>query len=151
MGWQLHSPHGHSHGGGGGHAHDSATDSGENINVRAAFIHVLGDVLQSIGVFCAALIIYFVPSWQLADPICTFLFSIIVLGTTITIMKDTLLVLMEGTPTFLEYSEIMNIFMDIDGVVRVHNLRIWQLSINKVALSAHLAIGKYNVIVYNIL
>lgn len=90
MGWQLHGAHGHSHGGssggGGGHAHT------ENINVRAAFIHVLGDVLQSIGVFCAAIIIYFKPTWQLADPICTFIFSIIVLYTTITILKDAILV-----------------------------------------------------------
>lgn len=86
MGWQLHGTHGHSHGGGVSHAH------GENINVRAAFIHVLGDVLQSIGVFCAAIIIYFKPNWQLADPICTFIFSLIVLCTTITIMKDALLV-----------------------------------------------------------
>lgn len=85
MGWQLHGTHGHSHGGG-GHGHS------ENINVRAAFIHVLGDVLQSIGVFCAAVIIYFKPTWALADPICTFIFSIIVLWTTITILKDAILV-----------------------------------------------------------
>lgn len=93
MGWQLHGTHGHSHGGmssgvdaNNGHGHS------ENINVRAAFIHVLGDVLQSIGVFCAAIIIYFKPSWSLADPICTFIFSIIVLWTTITILKDAILV-----------------------------------------------------------
>lgn len=87
MGWQLHDSHSHSHGAGGGqHEHT------ENINVRAAFIHVLGDVLQSVGVFIAALLIYFIPSWQLADPICTFVFSIVVLATTITILKDTLLV-----------------------------------------------------------
>lgn len=88
MGWQLHGSHGHSHGGGGG----DGRAHGQNINVRAAFIHVLGDVLQSVGVFCAALVIYFKPSWGLADPICTFIFSIIVLCTTITIMKDALLV-----------------------------------------------------------
>lgn len=91
MGWQLHGTHAHSHGGGnagGGHGHGHP----ENINVRAAFIHVVGDVLQSIGVFCAAIIIYFKPTWQLADPICTFIFSIIVLWTTITIMKDAVLV-----------------------------------------------------------
>lgn len=89
MGWQLHGSHGHSHGGGGGgggHGH------AENINVRAAFIHVVGDMLQSIGVFCAAAVIYFNPTWKLADPICTFVFSVVVLFTTITILKDTLLV-----------------------------------------------------------
>lgn len=50
-------------------------------------------------------------------------------------------VLMEATPTFLDYTEIMEIFMQVDGVVRVHNLRLWSLSMNKNAISAHLAIG----------
>lgn len=86
MGWQLHGQHGHSHGS------ILSQHSHENINVRAAFIHVLGDVLQSIGVFCAALVIYFRPSWQLADPICTFIFSIIVLFTTLNILKDAVVV-----------------------------------------------------------
>ncbi len=90
MGWQLHSSHSHTH----SHGSGDLTQGNENINVRAAFIHVLGDVLQSVGVFIAAIVIYFVPSWQLADPICTFLFSIVVLGTTFAIMKDTLLVSM---------------------------------------------------------
>lgn len=52
-------------------------------------------------------------------------------------------VLMEATPTFLDYTEIMEVFMQVDGVVRVHNLRLWSLSVNKNALSAHLAIGNY--------
>lgn len=95
MGWQLHdSPHGHSHGGasgGGSHSHGGSS-SGDNLNVRAAFIHVVGDVLQSVGVFVAALVIYFLPTWQLADPICTFIFAIVVLATTIAILRDTLLV-----------------------------------------------------------
>ena len=93
MGWQLHDSHGNSHGGsadakGDGHGHKH----GENLNIRAAFIHVLGDVVQSIGVFIAALVIHFKPEWQLADPICTFIFSLLVLFTTITILKDALLV-----------------------------------------------------------
>lgn len=91
MGWQLFGTgHGHSHGGSSAPAHGHAHS--ENMNVRAAFIHVLGDVVQSIGVFCAAIVIYFKPEWQLADPICTFIFSIIVLYTTVTILKDAVLV-----------------------------------------------------------
>lgn len=89
MGWQLHSSHSHTHSHGSG---DDLTQETENINVRAAFIHVLGDVLQSVGVLIAAIVIYFIPEWKLADPICTFLFSIVVLGTTFAIMKDTMLV-----------------------------------------------------------
>jgi len=63
-----------------------------NMNVRAALIHVIGDVIQSVGVFVAAGVIYFWPQYSIVDPICTFVFSIIVLFTTFTIMKDALLV-----------------------------------------------------------
>ncbi|CAB1351324.1 unnamed protein product [Coregonus sp. 'balchen'] len=66
-----------------------------NASVRAAFVHVVGDLLQSISVLVSAIIIFFKPEYKIADPICTFLFSIFVLGTTITIMRDILLVLME--------------------------------------------------------
>jgi Co/Zn/Cd efflux system component len=48
---------------------------------------------------------------------------------------------MEGTPKYLDYTDVMETFMQINGVVRVHNLRIWALSINKVALAAHLAVA----------
>merc|ERR1712238_49851 len=80
--------HGHTHGGGGGgqgHSHDDPETAAakENINVRAAFIHVIGDFLQSLGVFIAALVIYFKPEWEIIDPICTFVFSVLVLFTTV--------------------------------------------------------------------
>ncbi|XP_011860084.1 PREDICTED: zinc transporter 2-like isoform X2 [Vollenhovia emeryi] len=154
MGLSLHQ-HGHSHGGHshGGHSHDRSNDleneldddlkgenSKRNINVRAAFIHVLGDFIQSVGVFIAALVIYFKPSWSIVDPICTFLFSILVILTTVAIIKDVVNVLMEGIPKGFEYSHVEDTFMQIDGVVKVHNLRIWALSLDKTALSAHLAI-----------
>ncbi|XP_049285460.1 zinc transporter 2-like [Anopheles funestus] len=132
MGATLHN-HGHSHAGGGHHEE-------ENINVRAAFIHVLSDFVQSLGVFIAALVIYFKPDWNIIDPICTFVFSLLVLATTIAIMRDAIVVLMEGTPKYLDYTEVMQTFLQIEGVVRVHNLRIWALSINKIALAAHLAV-----------
>ncbi|XP_026472343.1 zinc transporter 2-like isoform X2 [Ctenocephalides felis] len=138
MGASLHQ-HDHSHGGGDSHSHDRNDDK-ENINVRAAFIHVIGDFIQSFGVFIAALVIYYKPSWSIIDPICTFLFSVLVLGTTFSILRDALQVLMEGMPRGVDFLEVMNTFLRIDGVVRVHNLRVWALSLDKTALSAHLAI-----------
>ena len=111
MGCSLHQHgHGHTHGvshsnnveagethnqGSHGHTHD-AKEQKENINVKAAFIHVIGDFVQSLGVFTAALVIYFKPEWKIVDPICTFVFSILVLGTTISILRNTMNVLMEG-------------------------------------------------------
>lgn len=142
MGLTLHQ-HGHSHSGSQNHVESQVENRGprHNINVRAAFIHVLGDFIQSFGVFIAALVIFFKPSWVLVDPICTFLFSVLVLITTFAIIKDTMLVLMEGLPKGMDFTQVMNTFLNIEGVVRVHNLRIWALSMDKTAISAHLAIS----------
>lgn len=151
-------PHGHSHGGGGhgGHSHghessdlehtqrysSSAHKGKGNINVRAAFIHVLGDFFQSLGVLIAALVIYFFPQYHIIDPICTFIFSVIVLFTTFAIIRDVLNVLMEGIPKGIDMQEVHKTLFNIRGVRKVHNLRIWSLSLDKAALSTHLAIEK---------
>ena len=152
MGVSLHE-HGHGHGHNHGHVshktsrmenegidEEDLSQDRKNINVRAAFIHVVGDFIQSIGVFIAALVIYFKPSWSIVDPICTFLFSLLVILTTVAIIKDVMNVLMEGIPKGFEYSQVESTFMQIEGVVKVHNLRIWALSLDKTALSAHIAI-----------
>ncbi len=73
-------------------------DAGRNMNVRAALIHVVGDLVQSVGVLIAALIIKYRPDLRLADPICTFLFSGLVMATTTGLVRDVLRILMEGTP-----------------------------------------------------
>ncbi|RHY25848.1 hypothetical protein DYB32_010654, partial [Aphanomyces invadans] len=88
-----HGGHGHSHGGDG-----DGECAAENLNVRAAYLHALGDFLQSLGVCVAGALIWYEPSWQLCDPIVTLLFSVVVGATTIGICKTTLHVLMEGTP-----------------------------------------------------
>lgn len=112
----------------------------QNINVRAAYIHVIGDFIQSIGVLIASIVIYFKPEWKIVDPICTFGFSILVLFTTFAILRDTMIVLMEGIPRGIDFSDVLNTFLNIEGVVKVHNLRIWALSLDKMALAAHLAV-----------
>ena len=104
MGCSLHQHH-HSHSdsssahiesGHTNHRHSFEAKDKENINVKAAFIHVIGDFVQSLGVLTAALIIFFKPEWKIVDPICTFVFSFLVLGTTISILRNTINVLMEG-------------------------------------------------------
>ena len=80
----------------------------ENMNVRAAIIHMVGDIISSIGVVIAALIIYLQPTWTIADPICTFLFSIMVLLTTVPIFTDVMRILMETTPADVEIVDLFN-------------------------------------------
>jgi zinc transporter 2 len=109
-----------------------------NINVRAAFIHVLGDALQTIGVMIAAALIWHDPSWKIADPICTFMFSILVLFTTIRLVKQSVGVLMEGIPEGIDPKAVENSLFDVEGVREVHDLHIWSLSVGKPSLSVHL-------------
>lgn len=111
-----------------------------NINVRAAFIHVIGDFIQSVGVLIAALVIYFEPSYSYIDPICTFIFSIIVLVTTINVLRDAMNVLMEGMPDNINFIEVREKLQSLRGVIKLHNLRIWSLSMDKIAISTHLVI-----------
>ncbi|NXU60439.1 ZNT8 protein, partial [Horornis vulcanius] len=90
--------HGHSHG---AQARECVSAPLEkpalsSASLRAAFVHTIGDLFQSISVLISALIIFFKPQYKIADPICTFVFSIFVLATTITILRDILTVLMEG-------------------------------------------------------
>lgn len=156
-------PHGHSHGthhagddedahlkdtsngvavieNGGSRPHSGRGRGSGNINVRAALIHVIGDFLQSLGVFVAALIIFFRPDYRIADPLCTFLFSVLVLLSTITILREALTVLMEGKPSSIDFRQVLALLAQQPGVHMVHNLRIWALSMDKIALSAHIVI-----------
>ncbi|XP_018416359.1 PREDICTED: zinc transporter 8 [Nanorana parkeri] len=131
--------HGHSHAGG-QHQHMAPDYTPQtNASIRAAFIHVIGDLFQSISVLISALIIYFKPQYKIADPICTFIFSIFVLATTITILRDVLIVLMEGVPRGINYSVVKQSILAVNGVKSVHSLHLMALTMNQVILSVHVA------------
>ncbi|NXQ29416.1 ZNT8 protein, partial [Alaudala cheleensis] len=90
--------HGHSHGAQGREPGSAPLEKPalSNASLQAAFVHTIGDLFQSISVLISALTIFFKPQYKIADPICTFVFSIFVLASTITILRDILTVLMEG-------------------------------------------------------
>ncbi|KAM9355842.1 zinc transporter 2 [Pholidichthys leucotaenia] len=111
-----------------------------NTSVRAAFIHVLGDLLQSIGVLVAATIIYFRPEYKVADPICTFLFSVFVLCTTFTILRDVFRILMEGSPRGIEFNSVKEVLLSVKAVKSMHCLHLWALTLGQALVSVHLAI-----------
>ena len=144
--------HAHSHGGGKVSAINStsyqnslhpSTDlpthrKAANINVSAAFIHVLGDALQSVGVMIAAALIWYKREWAIADPICTFIFSLLVLFTTARLVKQSVGVLMEGAPDGIDPSAVEQALHGVKGVLEVHDLHVWSLSVGKPSLSVHL-------------
>ncbi|XP_039201834.1 zinc transporter 3 [Crotalus tigris] len=111
-----------------------------NTSVRAAFVHVVGDLLQSIGVFVAATVIYFKPQCKIADPVSTFLFSVFVLGSTLTILRDVFRVLMEGRPRGVEFQAVKETLLSVKGVKHVHNLHLWALTLSHHVVAVHIAI-----------
>uniref|UniRef100_A0A3Q0RP06 Probable proton-coupled zinc antiporter SLC30A3 n=1 Tax=Amphilophus citrinellus TaxID=61819 RepID=A0A3Q0RP06_AMPCI len=139
----LHQP-GNSH----GHSHGFATslvqrdeqcqrrDHG-SASVKAAFIHVVGDLLQSVGVLLAATIIRFWPEYKVADPICTFLFSLLVLGTALPVTKDVFRILLEGAPRGVSFGAVRELLLSAEGVSAVHGLHMWSLNMTHSLLSVH--------------
>ena len=133
-----HDDHGHGHGGGGCSGGHGGGESAENINIRAAYIHALGDMAQSVGVVIAGAIVWARPDWEIADPACTFLFSILVVFTTTGIVKDAIDVLMEGVPTGIDADEVKAALAGVPGAKHVHDLHIWSLTAGVIALSVHI-------------
>jgi zinc transporter 2 len=120
-------------------AFDKLLGRGEdNINIRAAVIHILGDMVQSVGVIAAAIIIKFKPEWQIADPICTFLFSILVLITTVPIFLDCTSIIMENTPTDIDVKELYNRILRLKTVEELHDFHCWALAGNKFVMTCHI-------------
>ena len=114
-----------------------------NINIDAAMIHVLGDMLQSIGVTIAATIIYFYPAAWIADPVCTFLFSILVMCTTFPVVKKCILIVMEGAPVNFDMVALTKDIWDLnteghEDIIDVHDLHVWAISVGKNALTVHI-------------
>jgi len=97
---------------------------------------------MSIGVCVAGTIIYIWPEAKLADPVCTFLFSVLVCITVTPIVKSCVNVLMEGAPTDLDtdklYEELEGTSTDPDNQLNIHEFHIWSISMGKYAMSAHI-------------
>ena len=111
----------------------------EGLNARAAFLHVLGDLLGSVGALVAALLIALF-GWRLADPLASvFIGAIIIFSSTRLILRS-IHVLMEGTPAHLDPEEIRRALRAIPGVADVHDLHLWSLGGRTPLLSAHLVV-----------
>ncbi|ETB61504.1 hypothetical protein YYC_01385 [Plasmodium yoelii 17X] len=113
-----------------------------SISLKSAYLHAISDLLQNIGVMIASLIIWYNPKYSITDPICSIIFCFIVFSTTISVIKEILNVLMEGTPVSINLIDIKNDILKIPGVIDVHDLHVWSLSIGKPALACHIVAHK---------
>ncbi|MFS8533024.1 cation diffusion facilitator family transporter [Sphaerobacter thermophilus] len=118
---------------GGGHEH--------NLNIRGAFLHVVGDLLGSVGAIVAALIML-ATGWYLADPILSAGIGLLILWSAARLLRDSLDVLLEATPRHIDAEEVRAAMMGVDGVMNVHDLHIWTVTSGFVSLSAHVEVDE---------
>lgn len=110
-----------------------------NLNVRAALIHVLGDIAASAGVILSGLVII---AWHayFADALLSFFIAALIGYGAWQIVRDTILILMEGTPTGVELQRLRSAMLEVPGVLDVHDLHVWSLSDGFRLLSAHVRV-----------
>lgn len=111
-------------------------DTEENLNVRAAFLHVLGDLLGSVGAVAAALLIMFF-GWGWADPLASVIVAVLVLFSGWRVTKDAVHILMEGTPKNMDLDDIIKTVENIAGVASIHDLHVWSITSGQNAMSCH--------------
>jgi cobalt-zinc-cadmium efflux system protein len=112
-----------------------------DLNTRAALIHVIGDLVSSLAALIAGAVIYFT-DWVLVDPILSIVIAVLILVTTLRLLRDTLHVLMEGVPSAVDLQEIGNTLAALRGVATVHDLHVWSIGSDRAALSAHVEIER---------
>lgn len=93
---------------------------------------------MSVGVIIASVIIYLKPDWQIADPLCTYLFSIIICFTTVPVFRECIYVLLEAVPTGIDIDQLEEDILNTEGVIQIHDFHVWAISVNKISMSAHI-------------
>lgn len=111
----------------------------KDINIRGAFLHMLGDLLGAAGIVAGALVIRFT-GWTRVDAILSFLISGLVVWTAWDITRESMNILLEGMPRGVDLSEVAKAICNVKGVLDVHDLHIWCLGSNQSALSCHVLI-----------
>ncbi len=116
-------------------------DTKGNLNLRSAYLHVLGDALGSLGAIIAGLLVSLF-SWNIVDPVISIIVALIILKNAWGVITHSFHILMEGTPITVDHKEVEKKLQEIPGVINVHDLHIWTITSGLDSLSCHLLVGK---------
>ncbi len=111
-----------------------------NINARGALVHVFGDLLGSVAALVAGAVIFWT-GWTPIDPILSIVVALLILRSTLELLRQSTGVLMERVPAHLSYEAIGDRLAALPGVQSVHDLHVWFMSADRVALSAHVLLA----------
>ncbi|MGH8415561.1 MAG: cation diffusion facilitator family transporter, partial [Gammaproteobacteria bacterium] len=123
-----------------------------SLNMRAALLHVLGDMLGSLAALVSGIVIFFT-NWMPIDPLLSLFIAVLIMISSLRLLRDASRVLLEGVPRGLNLAEIGHSMARVDGVRSVHDLHVWSLSSNEVSLSAHIVIdemGAWQAVLYRL-
>jgi cobalt-zinc-cadmium efflux system protein len=111
--------------------------SDHDLNLRSAFVHLMGDVLSTIGAVIAGAVIWFT-GWNVLDPLVSVLIGVLILWNAWTILRETLDILLENAPRDVDMSNLTRDLLAVDGVRGVHHVHVWSINRSLRALSAHI-------------
>lgn len=116
-------------------------DSSHNLNVKAAYLHLVGDTLSSIGVIIGSVLIYF---WNIywIDPLLTILIGLVIIKATWSILKETVEILMQASPAALNLDEIKKELEKYPDIKDIHHIHAWRLSDNIIHFQCHADVNK---------
>ena len=109
---------------------------GHSLNVRGAYLHIMGDLLASVGTIAAAVVIR-LTGWLAADPLASLLTTGIIVRGAWSLVRESVDVLLESTPSHIALGDVRQALENIPGVESVHDLHVWTVTSGVVALSAH--------------
>jgi cobalt-zinc-cadmium efflux system protein len=112
-------------------------NSHKDLNIKSAWLHVLGDTLSSVGVIISGVIIFYT-GWPYADPMASILIGVIILFGGIRVVKEALTIFLEMTPTGFDAEKIVKKIAEMPGVMGIHDVHLWSPSHRNVAFSAHI-------------
>lgn len=112
----------------------------QDLNVKAAYLHLLIDALVSLGVVLSGIFIHFF-NFYIMDGITAIVVALVVLYSSVSLFKDSLIAILDGIPESVNLTEIKNLIMNVAGVSGVHHVHIWGLSTSEIALTSHILIS----------
>jgi cobalt-zinc-cadmium efflux system protein len=115
--------------------------AGDNLNVRAALRHVFADLAGSVGVIIAALVVI-TTGWERADAVASMAIGVLILGSSWSIVRDSVSILLEATPEGIDADEVGRRMAALEGIVEVHDLHIWTITSGFPTLSAHVLVRR---------
>jgi cobalt-zinc-cadmium efflux system protein len=113
-----------------------------DLNLRGAYLHLIADASVSVAVVVAGLIIMLKPDWLWVDPVTSIAVSLLVLWSTWQLLRQSLLLTLDGVPGHLDTESVKQTLLAIPGVVDVADLHVWALSTSEAALTAHLVVAE---------